>query len=169
MSSSDTSYSQLGKFIFGFQHIESQVDELLMLLPNADEEFSRILIHELGFAAKLRTLDVVFSRFIDIRRNTDPEEKKHFHKLIQNIEKLAQRRNALVHSRYYTYQNIKGELGLLRENSRLISKRGIREESEEELLPKSFKNDLDTQAKIANKLEDYRLKAIDILYGDESA
>lgn len=44
-----TEYHQIGKFIVYFQHVEAAINEILVLLANADDEAVRILVNELEF------------------------------------------------------------------------------------------------------------------------
>ena len=159
-----TAYHQLGRFIVGFQHLENAVTELLVLLDDTDSEAVLILVNELGYSQRLRTADVLFSRFIDLRNNTDPASKAAFHDLMGKLGKLGERRNELVHSRYNDWVNVEGRLGLLRTNSRLRAKTGVRQEQEEELQPEAFDGDLQRLASAATELERFRLQVIDWLY-----
>ena len=159
-----TAYHQLGRFIVGFQHLENAVTELLVLLDNTDSEAVLILVNELAYSQRLRTADVLFSRFVDLRKNTDPASKAAFHELMGELGKLGQRRNELVHSQYNDWVNIEGSVGLLRTNSRLSVKKGEREELEEKLQPEAFDGDLQRLALAAAKLERFRLQVIDWLY-----
>lgn len=125
------------------------------------------LINDLEYSKRINTADVLFSRFVDLRTGIDKASKSEFHKLIVDLNKLGQRRNDMVHSRYIDWETINGEKGLIRENSRNRGKRGVREEKEEELLPETFEADfvkLDRALELLNK---YRLEIIDWLYPDE--
>lgn len=159
-----TAYHQLGRFIVDFQHLENAVTELLELLDNTDSEAVLILVNELAYNQRLRAADVLFSRFVDLRNNTDPASKAAFHDLMGELGKLGQRRNELVHSHYSNWINIEGRTGLLRRNSRLRTKKGEREELEEELQPEAFDGDLQRVASAAEALERFRLQVIDWLY-----
>ncbi len=159
-----TAYHQLGRFIVGFQHIENAVTELLVSLDDTDSEAVLILVNELGYSQRLRTADVLFSRFVDLRSNTDPANKATFHDLMGKLAKLGERRNQLVHSRYNDWINVHGKQGLLRTNSRLSSKEGKRQELEEELQPEAFDDDLERLASAGTELERFRLQVIDWLY-----
>ena len=165
--SNPTAYHQLGRFIVGFQHLENTVTELLVLLGDTDSEAVLILINELAYNQRPRTADVLFSRFVDIRKITDPSSKAAFHDLMVELGKLGQRRNELVHSRYNDWINIEGRRGLLRTNSRLSAKKGEREELEEELQPEAFDSDLQRLGSAAMELERFRLQVIDWLYPDD--
>jgi hypothetical protein len=83
--------------------------------------------------------------------------------------KLCERRNEIVHSKYYTWQNIEGKLGLLRQNSKLRASKGMREESEEELLPEVFDVDANNISECLHELDRYRIKVLDWLYDMDSA
>ena len=159
-----TAYHQLGRFIVDFQHLENVVTEILVLLDKTDSEAVLILVNELSHSQRLRTADVLFSRFVDLRNNTDPASKAAFHDLMGELGKLGQRRNELVHSHYSNWIDIEGRMGLLRKNSRLSAKKGEREELEEELQPEAFDDELQRLASAAAKLERFRLQVIDWLY-----
>ena len=159
-----TAYHQLGQFVVSFQHLEESVNNLLELISNADSEVVRILVNELEYGKRLKTADVLFARFVDLRTNTEPSSKAEFHKLIIELGELGERRNELVHSRYNHWINVHGREGLLRTNSKLRGKKGEREETEEELQPEAFNADLSRLNVAANNLEEFRLKVIDWLY-----
>jgi hypothetical protein len=142
-----TAYHQLGKFVVAFQHIEAAINDILVLLAHADDAFIFILINELEYAQRAKTADVLFARFVDVRRGIDPSLKAEFHTLMTELGKLGERRNELVHSRYSEWVNVSGDSGLLRENAKLRASKGIREELEEELLPDAFNPDLDRVGK----------------------
>ncbi len=161
-----TAYHQLGKFIVIFQHLEDEINSLLILMANADCEVVRILVNELEYHKRLKTADVLFSRYIDIRPNTDPTQKKEFHNLMTELGKLAERRNELVHSKYNPWINIDGIEGLLRTNSKLRSNKGEREEQEEELQPEAFHADIERLHAAANIIEKFRIKIIDWNYSE---
>jgi hypothetical protein len=161
-----TEFHQLGYFIYLFQIIERQIEDLMILITNGDDEMISILISELGFYEKLKTLDVMFARFVDVRTISE-EAKKDFHKKIDSVVALSKRRNELVHSKYKSLLNIDGEVGLLRENSKLKPSKGLREKIEEELMPEDFSSDLGEINSSMNDLEAYRLKIIDWLYPSE--
>lgn len=161
-----SAYHQLGRFVVGFQHLENGVKELLVLLANTDSEAVLILVNELGFRQLLDTADVMFSRFVDVRRNTQPNLKSEFHRLMGDLGRLGTRRNELVHSLYSDWINIDGQPGLIRMKSRLVTKNGEREEKEEELQPQAFDDDLEALDSTGQELEHFRLLVIDWLYPD---
>jgi hypothetical protein len=168
MNNSPTEFHQLGKFIYLFQIVERQIEELIVLLSGADDEMTSILMNELGFYEKLKATDVMFARFIDVR-TIDGGVKKEFHQKIDEVVELCKRRNDIVHSKYRSLLNIDGKIGLLRENSKLKPSKGTREETEEELMPEDFTDDLSRISKVSTDLENYRLRIIDWLYPDVSA
>ncbi|WP_143074304.1 hypothetical protein [Nitrosomonas sp. Nm166] len=143
------------------------VNELLVLLANADSEIVYILINRLEYSNRLKTADVLFARFVDLRSNIDSAMKTKFHELMVELEKLGTRRNELVHSRYNRWLNVQGREGLLRTNSVLRAKMGKREEQEEELQPEAFDTDLNCLNIAAEKLEEFRLQIIFWIYPDE--
>lgn len=162
--SSPTAYHQLGRFIVTFQHLEDAVNNILVLMADTDDDVVRILANDLEYSKRLSTADVLFARFVDLRNNTRIEAKMEFHKLMVELGKLGERRNALVHSRYNPWVNIHGKEGLLRTNSKLRGSKGELEETEEELQPEAFNDDLERLALAGGELEKFRLQIIDWLY-----
>ncbi|MDA0738386.1 MAG: hypothetical protein O2999_11325 [Nitrospirae bacterium] len=163
------SYSQLGLFIVQFQNAETALTELLTLMAGTDDEAVLILVNELEYSQRVKTTDVMFARFIDLHRDTDKTVKQEFHRLMVELLRLGERRNEMVHSRYWDWQNIEGSMGLLRQNSKLRASRGTRDEHEEELLPEAFDKDLESLSKALGGLEHFRLRVIDWLYPDVEA
>lgn len=161
-----TAYHQLGKFIVTFQHAEAAINEILLLLAKSDEEAVLILVNELAYAQRIKTADVMFARFINLRDEPNNPAKAEFHKLMTKLRNLGERRNDLVHSKYTHWFNKAGAAGLIRENSRLRAGRGIREQNEEELLPEALNADLENLNIALQGLEEFRLKIIDWLYPD---
>lgn len=162
---SPTAYHQLGRFIVAFQHLEGAVNDLLELLADtSDDEVVRILANDLEFGKRLNTTDVVFARFVDLHNNADQSAKGEFHKLMVELRELGERRNDFVHSRYDAWLNVDGKEGLLRRNFRLRGSKGTREETEEELQPHTFDEDLQRLTSAAARLEVFRLRIINWLY-----
>jgi hypothetical protein len=159
-----TSYHELGRFIVSFQHAEAALTELLVLMAKADDEAVRILVNELEYSQRVKTADVMFARFVDLRRQLDQAEKTDFHCLMIEFRNLGGRRNEIVHSKYTPWINVEGASGLLRENSRLRASKGTREDEEEELLPQAFAEDFRRLSAALQQLERFRPKVIDWLY-----
>lgn len=164
-----TAYHQFGRFIVGFQHLEEAINDLLELTAGGDCESVRILANDLGYASRLKTADVLFARFVDLRINVDAAVKGEFHQLMTDLQKLGERRNTLVHSRYFQWLDAQGNEGLLRINSRLQGRKGSREQNEEELQPQAFDGDLQRLVAAAKHLESFRLRIIDWLYSENGA
>jgi hypothetical protein len=162
-----SAYHQLGKFVVRFQHLEGAVNEMLVLLADAEDEVVRILVNDLEYSRRLNTLDVLFAHFVDVRRGTDEAMKAEFHKLMGELSKLGTRRNELVHSKYFPWVNADGKEWLLRRNSQLRASKGQREEIEYEHQPEAFDADLERLSAAANNLERFRRQIIDWLYPDE--
>lgn len=162
-----SAYHQLGRFVVTFQHLEDAVNNLLVLLANTDDAVVRILVNDLEYRKRLNTVDVLFARFVDLRKNTRAEAKAEFHKLVGELRELGERRNDLVHSRYNLWLNVEGKEGLLRTNSKLRGSKAEREEVEEELQPEAFNDDLQRLAEVGAALEKFRLQVIDWLYPQE--
>jgi hypothetical protein len=164
-----TAYHQLGRFVVSFQYLEEAVNNLLELLASdrdggIDSEVVRILSNELEYSKRLKTVDVLFARFVDLRKNLDATTKTDFHKLVVELGNLGERRNELVHSTYNRWINIHGREGLLRTSSKLRGKPAEREVKEEELQPEAFDSDLQRLNAAAQSLEAFRLKVIDWVY-----
>lgn len=164
-----TALHQLGRFIFLFQHTEAALTELLALMAGVDDEFIRILVNDLEYAQRVKTTGVLFARFLDIRRGSYEKEKGEFRALLVELLKLGERRNEIVHSKYSMWINVEGEHGLMRENSVLRASKGVREESEEELLPEAFELDCGRLSMALQILERFRLQIIEWHYPDEPA
>ena len=161
-----TAYHQIGKFIVTFQHAEAAIDEILILLAKSDHEAVLILVNELAYSQRIKTADVMFARFVDLRGEPNNPAKAEFHKLMIKLRNLGERRNVLVHSKYTPWINVAGSASLIRENSKLRAGQGIREQDEEELLPEAFNADLELLTNALQGLDEFRLKIIDWLYPD---
>jgi len=157
-------FEQLGKFIFKFQHIEADVVRLIIYLAQADDEMIEIIISELGFFQRIKTLDVMFARFADLHKDIDDDEKKRFHKLISFLQTIAQRRNELVHSTYFSYLTLEKRIGLLRKNSKLSGSKGERQVTEEELHKESFEKDFKMVSQASQELHHFELQLIEWLH-----
>jgi hypothetical protein len=164
-----TAYHQIGKFVVCFQHADAAINEILILLANADDEAVRILVNELEYSQRLKTADVMLARFVDLQLEPDLSAKADFHKLMGELGRLGERRNELVHSKYTQWFNVEGALGLIRQNSKLRASKGIRVEDEEELLPEAFNADFEHLDSALQGLEAFRLKVINWLYPDVQA
>lgn len=162
-----SAYYEIGRFVVSFQRIEAEVAEIIGLLAQTDEEVTRILINELDCSEMVKTADVLFARFLDVRRDDHAEEKRRFHKLSSDLLKLGERRNEIVHSKYTAWKNVEGKEGLLRKNSRLRGSKGFREESEEEILPESIAQDIKRLVAAVQSLDAIRLKIIDWIYPND--
>ena len=163
-----TAYHQIGKFVVYFQHVETAINEILVLLANADDEAILILVNELEYSQRLKTADVMLARSVDLQREPDLSAKAEFHNLMGELRSLGERRNDLVHSKYTQWFNVEGAPGLIRQNSKLRGSKGIREEDEEKLLPESFNTDFERLDGALQRLEAFRLKAIDWRYPNEA-
>lgn len=164
-----TAQHQLGEFIVLFQHAEASINELLVLLSRVADKAMRIHVRELGYSQRLKTVDALFSRLVDLQRNPDLPAKAAFHKLMVLLGELGRRRNELVHSTYMTLIDVAGDVGLFRQNSRLRDSKGIREQKEEELLPDAFNKDIESLDIALQELGKFRLKIIDWIYPGEIA
>lgn len=152
-------YQQLGKFVILFQNIERAIIELIVLMAKSDDEVIEILINELDYSKQIKTTDVLFSHYVNIR-TVDSNEKKKFHLLMSNCLKLGELRNNLLHSKY-AQQVDNGEVTvLIRINSKLRSSKGIREIEEEDLTNKSFNKYFEDITSVLQQIEAFRLKII---------
>jgi hypothetical protein len=156
-----TPFHQLGRFVFLSQHIEAGLTELLVMMSRTDDETARILVNDLEFSKRVKTTDVMFARFVDLLPMTEPKDKPEFHQLMAELLEIGMRRNEIIHSKYVRWQNVDGAHGLIRYNSQLRGKQGIREDIEEEILPENFEADCDRLSLALMALEKYRLKVID--------
>ena len=163
-----TAYHQIGKFVVYFQHVETAINEILVLLANADDEAILILVNELEYSQRLKTAVVMLARSVDLQHEPDLSAKAEFHSLMGELRSLGERRNDLVHSNYTQWFNVEGAPGLIRQNSKLRGSKGIREEDEEKLLPESFNTDFERLDGALQRLEAFRLKAIDWRYPNEA-
>ncbi|MBL0211978.1 MAG: hypothetical protein IPQ13_13870 [Holophagaceae bacterium] len=161
---SPTALHQLGLFIFSFQHVENRLKNLIALIAGDDEEATQILINYMEYNQLIKTIDVLFARYINIHKDAEKSVKDEFHNLMVDLGKLGERRNELVHSHYFRWIDIEGREGLLRQNSKLSRKAGISEETEEELQPNAFDNDLKKLENADAHIESFRLQVIDCLY-----
>ena len=155
-------YNKLGEYIVSFQNAENQINELIILLVDADDVYIQILLNDHTFSSRLKIADVIFSRFIDVKLIIE-SQKTDFHKLIIRLMKQGERRNDYVHSSYCSWLNISGELGFIKENTKLRSSKGLLESNEEELLKISFNNDLEEINQILLEIEKFRIQVVDCL------
>ena len=121
-------------------------------------------VAELEFTAKARALDVIYTRFAQIHCSSDQSPHSEFHGLAVRIQKLAIRRNELVHSFYHLLVTVDGELALERKPTRLKPSEGVREQPPEDILPDRLISEIAEMRQILAELEKYRLSAIDALY-----
>jgi len=151
------SFKDIGKFIYEFQFVEGQIEEIIILIANTDNEVISILMNELSFSSKLKVVEVMFSRFVD-KKKIDKGEKGGFHKSILKVCKLGEARNVLVHSKYRSLLTVNGRIGLRQNNSTLKPKKGIMKPDEIDLLPEDFKNDFHSLKTVTGDLDQYTLK-----------
>jgi hypothetical protein len=117
----------------------------------------------MGFSQKIKCVDIIFARFSEIH-SVEGEERKNFSSLMNRVVALSERRNVLVHSKYWSYLASDDQLGLLRKKPKLNRKSGRLEDIEEVLMPEDFLSDFDRMNRIAMDIEQYRIKIIDWLY-----
>jgi hypothetical protein len=160
----DALYSRLGHFVLTFQAIEAAMVELIILLTRSDPEYVATLTAELEFTAKARALDVIFTRFAHIHRLSNHSPDPKFHSLAVRIQRLATRRNDLVHSFYRLLITIDGDVALERSPTKLKPSDGLRKQSTEDIHPEKIEADTFEMKRILVELEEFRLAAIDALY-----
>ena len=165
----DALHAQLGHFVLTFQAVEAAMVELTVEMVNADSEYIATLTAELEFNSKARALDVIYARFAQIHGLSDKAPNPQFHKLVGRIQKLATRRNDLVHSFYHLLITVDGELALTRKPTRLKPSEGLREQPDEDILANRLESEIKEMKQILTELERYRLSAIDVLYPDSEA
>lgn len=138
--------------------------ELTVRIVDADPEYVATLTTELDFNAKARALDVIYTRYAQIHGLSNEAPHPDFHKLMTRIQKLATRRNDLVHSFYNLLITVDGEAALARTPTRLKPSEGLREQDGEDILPAKLSDEISEMSLILQELEKYRLHAIDISY-----
>jgi hypothetical protein len=87
--------------------------------------------------------------------------------LVSDLQKIATRRNEIIHTIYFHWTTADGEAGLLGQNSKLRGSKGEREQSEVELLPKGLGEELGNLNSTYGRLDSYRLKIIEWVYPRE--
>lgn len=163
----DALHAKLGHFVLRFQAVEAAMVELTVQVVDADPEYIASLTAELEFNSKARALDVIFTRYAQIHGLSSQAPHSEFHKLMSRIQKLATRRNDLVHSFYHLLITVDGQVGLARTPTRLKPSEGLREQEGEDILPTRLAEEITEMESILEELEKYRLQAIDIRYPDK--
>ena len=161
--------TQLGHFVLTFQAVEAAMVELTVQLVDADPEYVSTLAAELEFNSKARALDVIYTRYAQIHRLSRGSPHPEFHKLMSRIQKLATRRNDLVHSFYGLLITVDGKAALARQPTKLKPSEGLREQEGEDILPAQLEAEISEMHSILRELEKYRLQAIDIKYRDNES
>lgn len=163
----DALHAQLGRFVLKFQAVEAAMVELTIQIVDADPEYVATLTTELEFNAKARALDVIYTRYAQIHRLSTEAPHPEFHKLMTRIQKLATRRNNLVHSFYGLLVTVDGQAALARTPTRLKPSEGVRKQDGEDILPEKLQAEISELGSILQELEKHRLQAIDIKYPDQ--
>lgn len=154
--------AELGRFLVAFQSVEASLVELIVYVTEADPEYIQSLTAELEFNSKAKALDVIFTRFAQIHHLTDASPHPGFHELMTRVQKLATRRNDIVHSFYQTLITVDGQVGIARRPTKPKPSKGIREQPHEEILPGQLDAEIKKINSLLCELESYRLKAIDL-------
>ena len=165
----NTSQHQLGQFIVLFQHGEAALTELMVLMARSeDEEIIRMLLNDLEYSRRVRTAAAVYARFVSVSSPLNETKKVEkitaFNKVRKELLRLGEVRNALVHSRYFSWINVSGELGLIRIRSQLQG--GVRDEEEHEMLPDAFAAENVALSAALVRLEEFRRQIIDWIFPD---
>lgn len=160
-------FAELGEFLVAFQSVEAALVELIIKVADSDSEYVAALTAELEFNSKARALDIIFTRFAQIHGVTDESPHPEFHKLMARVQKLAARRNDIVHSFYNIFITVEGQVGIRRKPTKLKPSEGIREQLHEEILSGKLQAEIAEIKSLLSELESYRLKAIDLLYPTE--
>lgn len=160
-------HTLLGRFVLRFQAVEAAMVELTVQIVDADPEYIATLTAELEFNAKARALDVIYTRYAQIHSMSSNSPHPEFHKLMTRVQRLATRRNDLVHSFYGLLTTVTGDSALARIPTRLKPSEGRREQDEESILPKKLEDEIAEMHSIRDELENYRLHAINLKYPDQ--
>ena len=162
-------HAQLGQFVLTFQAVEAAMVELTVKLVDADPEYVSTLAAELEFNSKARALDVIYTRYAQIHSLSREAPHAEFHKLMSQIQKLATRRNDIVHSFYWLLTTVDGKAALARQPTKLKPSEGLREQEEEDILPEQLEANISEMHSILQELEKYKLQAINIKYPDNES
>jgi hypothetical protein len=158
-------FAELGEFLVVFQQVEASLVELIVQVTDADPEYVGALTAELEFNSKARALDVIYTRFSQIHGLSEQAPNAEFHELMGKVQKLATRRNDIVHSFYNTLVTVDAQVGLMRTPTRLKPSVGLRVQPHQDILPGQLQGEIDDVKKnILDKLELYRRAAIDTIY-----
>lgn len=165
----DALHALLGRFVLKFQAVEAALVELTVQIVDADPEYIATLTAELEFNAKARALDVIFTRYAQIHGLSTEAPHPEFHQLMVRIQKLATRRNDLVHSFYGLLVTVDGKAALARMPTRLKPSEGARKQDGEDILPTKLEDEISEMHSILQEMEKYRMQAINIKYGDDES
>ncbi|MBL8039317.1 MAG: hypothetical protein JNN16_17615 [Nitrospira sp.] len=154
---------ELGKFVVDFQAVEAALVDLIIRLTDSDCEYIAALTAELEFNSKARALDIIFGRFSQLHGLTNKSPHPEFHKLMVRVQKLATRRNEIVHSFYNFFVNVDGEVGIRRTPTKLKPSEGIRQQQQEDILAEQLQVEVTEIKSLLSDLEFYRLEVIDLL------
>jgi hypothetical protein len=149
----DDLHRQLGRFVLTFQAVEAAMVELTVQVVGADPEHVATLTAGLEFNAKARALDVIFTRYAQIHGLSNDAPHPDFHKLMSRIQKLATRRNDLVHSFYGLLITVEGEAALARTPTKLKPSEGVREQEGEDILPAKLEAEISEMRSILEELD----------------
>jgi len=97
-----SAHHQLGRFIVAFQPLEPAVNDVMKLSSGDDCGVPRILVNYLEYSKRLGTADVLFAHFVPLRHNVDQTASRIPLAKVE-LRNLGERRNDMVHSRYYPW------------------------------------------------------------------
>jgi hypothetical protein len=162
MITPDFLHAKLGNFVLTFQAVEAAMVELIVQIADADSEYIATLTAELEFTAKARALDVIYTRFAQIHQITTESPEPRVHSLVTGIQKLATRRNDLVHSFYALLSTVDGTLALARQPTKLKPSDGLRKQAEENILPDRLTKEIEEMKRMLREIEALRLSVINL-------
>ena len=156
--------SELGHFVIVFQAVEATMVDLIRLIAGPDPQYIGALTAELDFNSKARALDVMFTRFAQVHHLSNVSPHPAFHKLVGRAQKLANRRNDIVHSFYCTLITTDGQVGMTRMPTKLRPSEGVLWQPHEDILPGKLKAEIKDMTKMVDEFETYRQVIVDALY-----
>jgi hypothetical protein len=92
-------HQQLAKFENLFQALESSLIGVICTITGEDYA-AEILPAETRYRRLVGSADVIFSRFVDLLREPDPEAKTRFHNLMERCLDIGEVRDRCNHSQY---------------------------------------------------------------------
>jgi hypothetical protein len=156
----DVSHARLGQFIVDFQQVEAEVENIVLLLAGGNELAIKMLLARMEYGALLTAADSLFAYAADSTNGIKPDRVKQFHKLMDDLHRLGQRRNQLVHSTYMPLRSIDGEVGLWRENMTVDRNKGKYKNEEDTLMPAALLSETKKIRELLHRIEEFRIELI---------